>query len=170
MNKTITILESITETFGKFFSWATSLLVWLICIDVLMRYFFNFTLIWIVELETYFFALIFLMGGAYAFKHDKHVRVDVFYADYSPKKKAWVNLIGGLLFLLPWCTVAVIVIWRYFSFSWSWGEKSAQPGGLPAVYVLKFFLWLGFFLLLLQALASVLRSILVIRGGEAQTS
>ena len=164
MNKTISILESITETFGRFFSWTTSLLVWLICIDVLMRYFFNFTLIWIVELETYFFALIFLMGGAYAFKHDKHVRVDVFYADYSPKKKAWVNLIGGLLFLLPWSVVAVIVIWRYFSFSWGWGEKSAQPGGLPAVYILKFFLWLGFALLLCQALASVLRSVQIIRS------
>lgn len=164
MQKAVTFLESISERVGKVFAWTTSLMVWLICLDVLMRYLFNFTLIWIVELEIYFFALTFLFGGAYAFKHDKHVRVDVFYANYSPKRKAWVNLIGGLLFLVPWCLVAIIVCWRYFMFSWTWGETSAQPGGLPAVYVLKFCLFMGFVFLLIQGIASILKSILIIKN------
>lgn len=168
MNRVVDFLESINEIVGKVFSWSTSFMVWLVCLDVLLRYLFNFTLIWMVELETYFFALAFLFAGGYAFKHEKHVRVDVFYAKRSKRGKAWVDLLGGLLFLIPWCLVSIIVIWRYAMFSFKWGESSPQPGGLPALYVLKFCMLFAFALLLLQGIASVLKSVQVLRGPQTK--
>lgn len=169
MDHAIARLEQINEFAGKLFSWATSLLVWLICVDVLMRYIFNYTLIWIIELESYFFAVIFLMASGYAFKYDKHVRVDLFYSSYSEKGKAWTNFLGGIFFLLPWTLISCYVCFNYFLKSYHIGESSAQPGGLPALYILKFILFAGFVLLLIQALASILKSWKIIRLPNAYT-
>lgn len=166
MNKAINILESIGERVGKAVSYLTTALMLLICYDVLMRYFFDSSQIWMTELEIYFYSFIFLLGSAYAFKKDKHVRVDVFYTKFSDKKKAWTNLLGGLFLLLPWCVVVLIVSFDYAMTSFNMGEGSAQPGGLPALYILKFSIFVGFLLLFLQGIASVLKSILVIRGKE----
>ena len=108
------------------------------------------------------------MASGYAFKHEKHVRVDLFYSNYSKKKKAWTNLLGGLLLLLPWSLISSYVCFNYFLKSWRLGESSLQPGGLPAIYILKFFLFLGFFLLVLQAIASILKSALDILEKEEE--
>lgn len=166
MDNLIQKLENVNEQAGRFFAWSTSLLVALICIDVIMRYLFNHTLIWIIELESYFFALCILMASGYAFKHDRHVRVDLFYSEYSEKKEAWVNLMGGVFLLLPWCLISCYVCFYYFLKSYRIGESSPQPGGLPAIYVLKFILFAGFLLLLVQAVTSILKSIAVIRSDH----
>ena len=166
MKKILTILEAINEKAGILFSWSTLLMVILICTEVVMRYVFNRSFIWMVELEIYLFAFSFLLAAGYAFKHDKHVRVDLFYARFSEKKKAMVNILGGLFFLIPWCLISIIGCLRYANISWRIGEVSQQAGGLPMVYLLKYSLALGFTLLLIQALASILRSILIIQGKE----
>lgn len=145
-------------------------MVWVICIDVVMRYVFDYSFIWIVELETYFFAIAFLFASGYAFKHDKHVRVDLFYSNWSKRNQAKVNLIGGLLFLVPWCVVALIVCWKYALHSYEIGENSRQAGGLPALYILKFCLVAGFGLLLIQGLASILESIATLTGSNPLTN
>jgi len=119
-----------------------------------------------VELEIYLFAFSFLLAVGYAFKHDKHVRVDLFYSNFSVKKKAWVNFLGGILFLVPWCVVSIIGCVKYANISWRIGEVSQQPGGLPAVYLLKFSIVVGFVLLLIQATASILKSLLTIVTGK----
>lgn len=160
-------LEAVNEKAGQLFAWSTSLMVWLICLDVLMRYLFNYTLIWIIELETYFFAIAIMMAGGYAFKHDKHVRVDLFYSKYSEKKKAWINLLGGIFLLLPWSLISSYVCFYYFMKSVRIGESSPQAGGLPALYLLKFILFAGFFLLVLQAVASIMKSLLIIKSEES---
>jgi TRAP-type mannitol/chloroaromatic compound transport system permease small subunit len=141
-------------------------MVVVICVDVILRYLFSFSFIWITEVEIYLFALSFLFGSGYALKHDKHVRVDLFYEGWSPVRKAWVNLLGSLFFLIPWCVVAIIACWKYASFSFGFRESSPQAGGLPALYILKFCLMLGFVFLLMQGIALILRSILIIRGIE----
>ncbi|MBT8233192.1 MAG: TRAP transporter small permease subunit [Bacteroidia bacterium] len=170
MRNLISNLNLITEWTGKIFAWSTLLMVILICIDVILRYLFNFTLIWIIELEIYFFAITFLMASGYAFKYDKHVRVDVFYTKFSPKKKAWTNLIGGLFLLLPWAVISTYVCFNYFLKSWYINETSAQPGGLPAIYVLKFILFLGFLMLSIQAIADILESFQTIREAPKVNS
>jgi len=164
MQPIIDLLESINERAGKAVSWLATVLVFVICLDVLCRYLFDFTVIWITELEIYFFALIFLIGAGYAFKHDRHVRVDLFYAKLPEKKKAWINLLGGLFFLLPWTAIIFWVTYNYAYMSFLIGERSPQPGGLPALYLLKFAMTAGFLLLFLQGIASVLRSIQIIRA------
>ena len=166
MRKFLLFLENINEYAGRIFSWSTVLMVILICLEVVLRYVFNRSLIWMVELEIYLFAFSFLLAAGYAFKNDKHVRVDIFYSKYSEKKKAWINLLGGILFLVPWCIVSIIGCMKYANISWRIGEVSQQPGGLPAVYLLKYSIVLGFILLLIQAFASILKSILIIQGKE----
>ena len=165
MESIVAFIENITERTGKAISWLSLLLVLLICADVFMRYVFDFTLIWVIELEIYFFAFLFLIGSAYAFKHDKHVRVDVFYQNKSEKGKAWINLIGGVLFLLPWCLIVIWVSYNYAWFSLQMNEGSPQPGGLPALYILKFSICIAFILLLMQAIASILKSLIIIRSN-----
>ena len=114
---------------GKGVSWFSFLLVLLICLDVALRYLLGMTRIWVIELETYLFSLLFLLGGPWTWKLDEHVRVDIFYSKLSPKKKRWVNLSGHLLLFLPWTWILMQVGWRFFYESWKIGEGSAQAGG-----------------------------------------
>ena len=155
------------EKVGVMISNINHILVLLICIDVMLRYFFNFSKIWIMELELYFYSTIFLMGSAYAFSHDNHVRVDIFYSRMSAKNKAIVDLIGGILFLLPWSLVIMIVSYDYAKVSFLIGETSSQPGGLPALYVLKSIVFLGFTFLFLQGISSILKSISFLLGNQS---
>jgi TRAP-type mannitol/chloroaromatic compound transport system permease small subunit len=137
---------------GELASWLSLVLVILICSDVFLRYVFSATKTWVIELEWHVFALMFLLGAAYTYRKDQHVRVDVFYQNFSEKKKAWVNLTGITFFLLPWSLVLIYVSLKYFWQSWSVGETSPDPGGLPARYLVKFAISLGTFLLLMEAI------------------
>ncbi|NJK83786.1 MAG: TRAP transporter small permease subunit [Saprospiraceae bacterium] len=116
---------------------------------------FRTTAAWVIELEWHIFAIIFLLGGAYAFKHDRHVRVDLFYTHFSEREKAWLNLLGSLLLLIPWCIVTIFYSTKYALLSYQIQETSSDPGGLPALYVLKFIIVIGFILVLLQGMASI---------------
>ncbi len=167
MIKIFSILDRCSELLGKVFSWSSFLLIVIICFDVLMRYIFGRSIIWLVELETYFFAFSFILTGAYAFKHDKHVRVDLFYSNWTEKKKAWNDLIGNLFLLLPWCVVSMMVCFRYAMTSFKLGESSAQAGGLPALYILKFSIVLGFVLLCLQSIVEISRCLTVLAQNSA---
>ncbi len=159
-------IDLLIERIGQATSWLTVLLIFVFCVDVMLRYIFDFTLIWITELETYFFAFLFLLGAGYALKHDSHVRVDVFYSQFSKRNKAFVNFFGTLFFLIPWCIMIVIVGWKYAHFSFLINESSAQPGGLPALYILKFSMVLGFALLLLQGITLLIKSGLIILNRD----
>lgn len=158
MKTIVHYIDRFNAALGKVASWCTLLLVLLVCLDVVLRYFFQWSRVWMMELEMYLFAIIFLLGSAYAFQMDRHVRVDVFYANMSSKKQALVNLIGGIIFLLPWALVMIYISQRYFLKSLRIGESSSQPGGLPALYFLKGLLLLGFFLLFLQGVSSIYKS------------
>ena len=166
MEKTINYLNKLTEKIGSLVSWVAVLMVVIISLDVIIRYLFRFTFIWIAELEIYLFGFLFLLGSGYTLKHNKHVRVDVFYDKLSEKRKALINLIGGLLYLVPWCYIIITSSWKYAYSSFLIGESSAQPGGLPALYILKFTITLGFLLLLLQGISTMLNSIHIIFKKE----
>ena len=97
----IRFAEALNERVGTAVSWLTTVLVIVVCYDVFTRYLLKNSLVAVQELQWHLFALIFLIGAAYSLKHDKHVRVDVFYSRFSPRAQAWVNLVGRLLFLLP---------------------------------------------------------------------
>ncbi|MFT5122124.1 MAG: TRAP-type mannitol/chloroaromatic compound transport system permease small subunit [Kiritimatiellia bacterium] len=117
----------------------------------------------LLEMQWYLFSIIFLLVGAYNLKNDAHVRVDLVYDRLSPEKRAWVNLIGAVLFLLP---LAAVCFWSSLDFvtdSWSDAEKSSDPGGLLR-YPLKTVIPIAFVMLMLQGLSEILKSIGIIRG------
>lgn len=161
-------IDTLNEWAGKGVSWLTTVLVVLVCFDVITRYLFSDTKAWIMELEWHLFSLIFLIGAGYAFKHDRHVRVDLFYTRLTPRDRALVNLIGGLLFLVPWCILIIMVSYDYARVSFLLGETSPDPGGLPARYVIKYAITAGVFLLLLQGLSSIIQSLFIYLGKEEE--
>ena len=158
--------DTVNEVIGRVTAWLTTSLVILVCYDVAVRYIFNATQAWIMELEWHLFALIFLLAAGYALKHNRHVRVDLFYANYSKKDKAQTDLIGTLVFLIPWCIVIIVFASKFAYASFLDNEGSPNPGGLPARYLIKYSVVLGFTLLLLQAFGELSKSILALRAEE----
>ena len=150
---------------GKAVSWLSLLLVIIIVVDVILRYTLSITSAASFELEWHLFAAIFLLGAAYTLKEDKHVRVDVFYHRFSPKTKAWVNLLGTAVLLLPFCVVAFWESIAFVNSSFQLNETSPQPGGLPARWIIKSTIPVGFFLLGLQGISLITQSILIIANG-----
>ena len=153
------LIDSINEKIGQAISWLTLILVLVVCYDVLIRYFLKNSVVAIQEIEWHLFAVIFLISAAYTLKHDRHVRVDVFYAKLSEKKKAWIDFLGSLVFLIPFCFLAIWSSKIFVKLSFNLRETSPDPGGLPARYILKTAIPLGFLLLLLQGISLAIKSL-----------
>lgn len=151
-------LEQITEWTGRTIAWLTLLMVFGMLAIVIARYAFDVGSIAAQESILYLHACVFLIGAAFALKHDKHVRVDIFYRNFSPKTKAAVDLAGTLLFLLPMAGFLLIESLPYVQAAWSVREGSREAGGLPYVYLLKTLIPVAAGLLGFQALILVLRS------------
>jgi len=162
LKKLIELVDRFTDWTGRAVSWLTVVLVIIICYDVIMRYLFNSSSVAIYELEWHIFALIFLLGAGYALQYDKHVRVDVLYSKFPERAKAWVNLIGTLLLLLPFCLILIAEGFDFVSHSFMLGESSPDPGGLPFRYLIKAAIPLGVGILFLQGISQLLKNLLVI--------
>lgn len=145
-------LAQVVSLFGKGVSWLSFFLVIIICLDVISRYVFNFSVAWVAELEWHIFGLLFLFGSGYALSQEKHVRVDLFYQHFTTKEKAQVNVIGTLLFLIPWSLTLGWFSWRYALTSFLIKESSPDPGGIGAFYLIKLAIPIGFLLLFFQGL------------------
>ena len=154
-------IEWFSEISGKWLSWLVPALVLLVSYDVIMRYFFQSGSIAIQELEWHLFSLIFLLGAAYTLKHDDHVRLDLVYRSrfMSDYRRAWINLVCSLLFLIPFCILIIISSWPFVSQAYQFAEGSPDPGGLPYRWVLKAAIPLGFFLLIIQGIGESLKSL-----------
>jgi TRAP-type mannitol/chloroaromatic compound transport system permease small subunit len=144
---------------GKFCSWLNLAVVILIFVIVVFRYVFNLGWIWLQESVTYMHAAIFMLGAAWTLSLEGHVRVDIFYRDMPARRKALVNVIGSLLFLLPFCTFCLWVSFEYVVDSWQFLEGSREAGGLPGVYLVKSLIPLMALLLLLQGLVMLVRQV-----------
>jgi len=136
---------------GRAVSWLTLVMVVLTFSIVVLRYGLNQGWIWLQESVTYLHAMVFMIAAAWAYQEDKHVRVDIFYRDRSPRHRAWVNLLGTLIFLLPFSVFLLIIGWDYVAASWSAMESSREAGGLPLVYLLKSLILVLPALLLIQS-------------------
>lgn len=163
---TIYYIDALNTKVGQGVAWLTTALVLLVCVDVFRRYFLGATTVAIIELEWHFFALIFLLSAGYSLKEDKHVRVDVFYNRFSPRAKAWVNLIGSIIFLVPFCLVVIYTAFDFSLRSYFLNEGSPNPGGLPARYLVKGAIVLGMFFLFLQSISLILSCLMTIMGFQ----
>ena len=155
-------LEAVSEATGRATAWLSILLVSLVSYDVAMRYAFRGGSVALQELEWHLFALIFLIGAAYTLKHDAHVRVDMLYQRLGTQGRAWVDLLGTLLFLLPFCVLVMAGSAPFVLNAFSLHEVSPDPGGLGYRYLIKSAIPLGFLLLALQGVAEAIKNILII--------
>lgn len=155
-------IDIITEYSGRWLGWLAVAMALLTAAIVFMRYGLNIGSIASQEAVTYMHGCLFMLGAAYALKHDAHVRVDIFYRKFGTRARAWVNALGGIVFLLPLCLFIGFSSWDYVSESWAIQESSPEPGGIPAVFLLKSLIPLMAFNLFLQGLAEILRSALVL--------
>ena len=156
--------DSLIERLGNVLNLLMIALVCVVIIVVIGRYFFDIGSIALQELTTYFHATIFMLGVSYTLKHDGHVRVDIFYRNFSEKKQALVNVIGGLMFIFPMSIFIGWSSWDYVLASWSIMETSTENNGLPFIYLLKTVMLIMPFLLAIQGLITVAKNLLTLYG------
>jgi TRAP-type mannitol/chloroaromatic compound transport system permease small subunit len=157
-------IDKMNEWVGRGTAWVTLGLVLVVFTDVVMRYLFNTSYVFTQELEWHLFGFIFLIGAGYTLLHDGHVRVDIIYQRLGFKGRAWINLCGVILFLIPGCLMVMTTSWKFMASSFAILEGSPDPGGIPYRFVLKGCIPLGFTLLLLQGISLGLHSIMQILG------
>ena len=164
-SQTTVLPDKISSITGKASAWLTLVMVVVTFVIVVMRYVFDAGLIWLQESVIWMHSVVFMVGAAYTLQQEDHVRVDVFYRTMSARRRAWVDLIGVIVFLLPFC---VFLAWKSFDFvaaSWGLREASRESGGLPypMIPLLKTVLLLMPATVALQGAALLLRSLKTLR-------
>lgn len=157
-------LDAVNRTVGRGISYVALLMVVVVTVDVIMRYLFKKTFVFVQELEWHLFGVLFLIGAGYTLLYDAHVRVDVFFQRLSPKAQAWINFLGCLFFLFPGCYLIIATSWNFVAASWAVHEGSPDPGGLPARYIIKAMIPVGFALVAVQGIPMTLRNLMVLMG------
>lgn len=169
--RTASVLDHVNQWMGRLLLWLLGLMVLVGAFNAVARYLGRFTGVNLssnvyIELQWYLFSLVFLLGAGYALKHDAHVRVDVFYGRLSARGRAWIDLLGTLLFLIPFSVLMLLVSYPSVAASWRVREVSPDPGGLPR-YPIKAVILVAFGLLIVQGIAEALRQIAILRGAPA---
>ena len=165
MNQITRSLDFFSEMTGRFCSWFVALMTLITCLVVVMRYGLDLGSVMLQDVVLYLHGALFLLGSSFALKRNTHVRVDIFYREFSEKKKAFVDLVGHCLFLQPVCWVIFIFSWGFVEFSWRIMEVSAEPDGLPFVYLQKSLLIALCLFVALQSFSEILKNILKIKNG-----
>jgi len=146
------IIDNSIKYLGYFTAFVVAILVLLVVYDATARYLFSTGSIALQELEWHLFDVVILFGIAYTLRENAHVRVDIFYASYSDKTKALVNIIASLFFILPFSVLIIYIGIDFVQLSFLQNEASSNPGGLEYRYLVKALLPLSFVFLTLQAL------------------
>ncbi|MEO1432421.1 MAG: TRAP transporter small permease subunit [Cyanobacteria bacterium J06633_8] len=162
------IIDAFNELIGKMTSWLVLVLVVVGGWNVIGRYVGRFTGSNLssnayIEAQWYLFSLIFFFAAAYALKHNEHVRVDVFYSKCNPRRKALIEVLGTIFFLIPFCGLVIFYSWETIVNSWSIWETSSDPDGLPR-YPIKSAIIVSFALLILQGVSQIIKNVAILKG------
>ena len=151
---------------GKAAAWLTLFMVLVTFVVVVLRYVFDVGLIWLQESVVWMHGFVFMVGAAYTLQQEEHVRVDIFYRGMSPKCRAWVDLLGVAVFLLPLCVLLGWKAFDYVAVSWQLQEASRESGGLPypLIPLLKSILVVMPVMVGLQGIALLSRCVRTIRS------
>ncbi|MET3927057.1 TRAP transporter small permease subunit [Devosia sp. 2618] len=159
-------ISAINWLVGQVLSWLALACV-LVCFSVVVqRYFFDTSTLWMQDLYVWLSGAMFTGVAGYTLLRNQHVRVDIYYAPATIRRKAIADLIGVVAFLVPFMIVVLIYCWPYVARSWRLMEASANVGGMPGYFVLKSFVIVFAVLVGLQGLAMGARSILVLANRE----
>jgi TRAP-type mannitol/chloroaromatic compound transport system permease small subunit len=165
---TARLCDWINEQVGRHVMWLALLLVLIQFAVVVLRYLFGTSFIAMQESVIYVHATLFMLTIGYTFLHDGHVRVDVFYAEFGPRGRAWTDLIGTLIAVIPFCALVLWFSWGFVGASWKMREGPMFVGGLPIVYLLKTTIPIFAALLLLQGISIAIKSALVLAGAPVR--
>lgn len=158
-------IDRVNAALCRWVSIGTLIMVLLTFLIVVFRYGFQMGWIALQESVMYLHALVFMVGIAHTLRVDGHVRVDVMYRKMLPRKQAWVNLTGTLIFLIPVCITVIVISFPYVAKSWQLLESSQEAGGLPLVFLLKSLIPLFACLTLLQGISDIGRYIEQLKRG-----
>lgn len=156
-------IDALTEGVGKLVVWLVLLVALLSAGNAIMRYGFSYSSNAYLEAQWYMFSLIFLLGGAYALKHNAHVRIDLIYGRFSRRTQTWIDIVGTVLFLLPMAVGVIYLSWPWAQTSLLGREMSPDVGGLPR-WPIKLALPVGFALLALQGVSELIKRIALLTG------
>jgi len=157
------LIDALTERVGRLVIWLVLVATLISAGNALARYALGESSNAWLEIQWYLFGAMFLLAAGYTLKHNGHVRIDIFYNRLGPRGQAWIDLIGGLLFLLPMAGLLAWLAWPMFIDAWTTHEMSPDAGGL-ARWPVKLLLPLGFGLLALQGVAEIIKRIGVLTG------
>jgi TRAP-type mannitol/chloroaromatic compound transport system permease small subunit len=160
-------IDRLSGAVGRAVAWGLVFMLFAEFAVVMMRYVLGVGSVWLQEAIPYAHAAVFMLAAAWTLSTDGHVRVDIFYADASARTKALVDLLGALVFLLPFALVLLILSVPYVARSWAILEGSRETSGLPAVFLLKTLIPLFAALIGLQGLAQAIRAACVVAGAAA---
>ena len=167
--KISSLIDRINTRIGQGAAWLMLIAVIISAGNAMIRYSFNISSNAWLEIQWYLFGAMVMLGAAYTLKMNEHVRVDVLYSHYGSKLRLWLDLIGGLVFLLPVTIIIGWLSWPLLANSFDLGETSGNPGGLirwPARLMIP----LGFFLLTLQGLSEIIKRAAALTGHIAVTA
>jgi TRAP-type mannitol/chloroaromatic compound transport system permease small subunit len=156
--------DKFADAIGYFTAFVMVLMILNVTYDVIMRYFFNTGSIAMQEMEWHLFSVIILLGISYTLKEDGHVRVDLIYDRLTNKKKAKINMVGVVFFILPIALLIGIESIPYVIESFASNEQSGDPGGLPYRWIVKSLIPLSFFLLIVTAIGFFIKNLNVYNG------
>ncbi|MEX0385959.1 TRAP transporter small permease subunit [Spiribacter onubensis] len=164
-------IDMLSDGVGRGLRWVALLLVILGVVNVIGRYLgaqlgMQLSSNALLEAQIQAFAVIFLLGSAYLLRHDGHIRVDILQSRFSPRLRAWIELLGALMALIPFCVVMLVYGVDYVARAWSRLEVSPNPGGLP-LYPIKTMILVAFSLLLLQGVSQAIKAAARLRGRRA---
>lgn len=162
----IRLISGLNHYIGQVFSWLALAIVVTCFSVVVLRYCFAISFIWMQDLYVWMNGAMFTAVAGFALLRDDHVRVDIFYRHASHPRKAVADMIGAVVFLLPFSVVVTSYSLNFVERSWRYHEASANVGGMPGLFILKTFIVAFAVLLALQGIAMIARSILVLSGRE----
>ena len=151
-------IDAFQERFGRGVSWIMLLMVLVVFSDVVMRYALNKSSVFTQEFEWHLFGLVYLLGAGYTMLYDEHVRVDILYSRWPPRKKAWFDFACYLVFYYPSAIMVMVTAWPFVKNSYMALEGSPDPGGIPLRFLLKSVIIVGFALLTLQAISQSIKN------------
>jgi len=157
------MIDAITERIGKAMGWLILGAVMVSSINALVRFSINRSSNAWLELQWYLFGAVVLLGAAYTFKANEHIRIDILSSRLSKRTRDWIDVMGHLVFLMPLCIIIMWLGWPFFLRSFAQGEVSSSAGGL-IVWPAKLLVPLGFTILFVQAISELIKRIAIIQG------
>ncbi len=157
------VIDAVNEKLGWIADWLVLASCLISAANAFSRYAFSISSNAWLEIQWYMFGALVLLGASYTLKRNEHVRVDIVYSNISTRRQIWIDLIGGILFLLPATLILTYLSWPVFYNSWALGEISSNAGGLVR-WPIKLFLPVGFALLSLQGISELIKRIAMLTG------